>query len=169
MMNIGKGWERRVDERIRKKNGWKNEKGEWMKEWERSMVEGMRKENGWKNEKDNCERGRRQMKRNGKEIAEQGSNSFKSSSECFPLFLTTGTRSAAEAARGCPRLPEAEIRGWWMSIVKMFAANHQSCEPFTAKAFSPPLLKKTGKELFFFAATFKFLSLWPRSINAKLP
>ena len=38
------------------------------------------------------------MKRNGKEIAEQGSNSFKSSSECFPLFLTTGTRFAAEAA-----------------------------------------------------------------------
>ena len=119
-----------------------------------------------KNEKDNCERGRRQMKRNGKEIAEQGSNSFKSSSECFPLFLTTGTRSAAEAARGCPR-PRSEVGECLSSKCLQQIISHVN--PSQPRLSLPLSSRKRERNFFFFAATFKFLNLWPRSIHAKLP
>ena len=159
-MNIGKGWERRMDEIIRKKNELKNEKGEWVKEWERRMCERKKEweRQLWERKKTNEAKWERDRRTRKQFIQKQ-----------LGMFPFVSHHRHPFRRRGCPRLPEAEIRGWWMSIVKMFAANHQSCEPFTAKAFSPPLLKKTGKELFFFAATFKFLNLWPRSINAKLP
>ena len=152
-MNIGKGWERRMDEIMRKESGWKNQKEEWMKEWKRRMNERMRKENGWRNEKGEWvkewERQLWERKKTNEAKWERDRRTRKQFiQKQLGMFPFVSHHRHPFRRRGCPRLPEAEIRGWWMSIVKMFAANHQSCEPFTAKAFSPPLLKKTGKELF---------------------